>query len=330
MASEARDDRDGVTVETYHPSDYTPADWPVVSDVNESAQFIPSSFDTVAESIHEIDAMFADFGSGMQEPIELSKEAGDFDLQPVVEVDVEQVSAVSDRAETDVRDSLDVACEEKLQDLSRSDYDGVERDSGCSDLEDEVPPIQEAVPADGEASEDTSDKSLHINEGSLRSALEESYERGCVDARREVAAVQVQLEDRYRLLWEDMQTQLDESLRLNEMRAVDLALQVAKRLVGDVVEHQRGYIHHVIREAIKVAAGAEISSIRVSPRDYDFLKLADYGDSRKFISGAALKFISDESIRAGCVLVTSAGEVDYDLDGAWERIRSKAQQEPES
>ena len=32
---------------------------------------------------------------------------------------------------------------------------------------------------------------------------------------------------------------------------------------------------------------------------------------------------ADESIHMGCILVTSAGEVDYDLEKGWERIRSQ-------
>jgi flagellar biosynthesis/type III secretory pathway protein FliH len=32
-------------------------------------------------------------------------------------------------------------------------------------------------------------------------------------------------------------------------------------------------------------------------------------------------FVQDETIRAGCVVETSSGEVDFRLDQAWERIK---------
>jgi flagellar biosynthesis/type III secretory pathway protein FliH len=127
-----------------------------------------------------------------------------------------------------------------------------------------------------------------------------------------------------------MQIQLDEARQINEVRAVDLALQVAKRLVGDVVDHQRDYIYRVLKEAIKSAGGSTISAVRVSPQDFDFLKLDNYGEKSKFLNGEPLSFVSDESIRAGCVLVTTSGEVDFDLARAWERMRAKVVQEPES
>jgi flagellar assembly protein FliH len=182
---------------------------------------------------------------------------------------------------------------------------------------------------EAEQSEQSNVSAPQFDEAKVAEALSQAYERGCSDTRKEIDQVQQQLEERYSLLWEDMQAQLDEALHINERKAVELALQIAKRLVGDVVQDRRDYIQQVISEAIKMTAGAEISTIRVSPSDYEFLKLQGYGDTKKFIAGEAISFTSDESIKAGCVLVTSAGEVDFDLDKAWERIRAKVLQEPE-
>jgi flagellar biosynthesis/type III secretory pathway protein FliH len=316
MAAEVRDSDENVTVGTYRPSEYTQANWPVVNSPKEASEFVLTTFDRVSDATQEVDGMFADFGSAAKEAIELSREAGDFDLNPVIEVDVEHLSASPD------------LCEQQTQSAATDEDDIVgPKHVGDLELEDETAVAQLNMAKDNDAS---TGQIIQINEEQLKSALTESYERGCADTRLEVVSVQEQLEEHYRLLWEDMQSQLEEALKLNETRAVELALQLARRLVGDVVENQRDYILRTINEAMKVAAGAEVSAVRVSPRDYEFLKLADYGDPKKFISGQALNFISDESIRAGCVLVTSAGEVDYDLDSAWQRIRSKAQQESES
>lgn len=315
MAPVARDGKQGLTVDTYRPGEYIEATWHVVSDRKESLQFVPISFDRVAESTQEVDGMFADFTGASGGIIELSSEAGDFDLQPIGDHGFDRVSTASEMTEV-------APSGKDVEDDNKSTRAALRDD------------ILEAVSNPGShrpASESRMTQANYLADQVVQTGLDDSHhDYRLEELRREAVATQEQLEERYSLLWEDMQTQLEETQRLNEVRAVDLALQVAKRLVGDVVEHQRDYIHQVIHDAIKVASGAEISAIRVSPRDYDFLKLTNYGDSKKFLVGQPLKFVSDESIRAGCVLVTSAGEVDYDLDAAWERIRSKVQQEPES
>lgn len=302
MAPAARDHNLGLTVETYRPGEYTETTWQVVSDQRESAQFVPMSFDRVVETTHEVDQMFSDFGTASDGVIHLSSAAGDFSLQPIDELTVDHISVESETSDevlsskevADVNDSVAVAWhDDSIGAASISENQRSGQESGVTEV-----------------------------------ACSDHH--GVQELHQELLATQRQLEERYSLLWEDMQTQLEENRRLNEARAADLAFQVAKRLIGDVVEQQRDYIHQVIHEAIKVSSGAEILAIRVSPSDYDFLKLADYGESHKFANGDPLKFVSDQSIRAGCILVTSAGEVDYDLDAAWERIRSKARQEPES
>jgi flagellar biosynthesis/type III secretory pathway protein FliH len=325
MAPKASSEQERIRVDTYRPSEYTQEYWPVVSDARQANYFIPSSFDTIGESAPHVDEMFRTFDGMQKGPIELSRDAGEFDIQPVGEAVLEGLSEVVDPHGGENQDE-------------KQPFLGDQELSGIAEQNESTAGDEHITTADGSRleeesqaarSETCSDALTGVDEGRLRAALLESYERGCADTRQEVIAVQEQLEERYRLLWEDMHTQLDETLRLNEARAVELAMQVARRLVGDVVEHQREYINHVIHEAMKVAAGAEISAVRISPGDYEFLKLADYSAGKNVVAGNALKFISDESIRAGCVLVTSAGEVDYDLDRAWERIKSKAQQEPE-
>jgi flagellar assembly protein FliH len=120
-----------------------------------------------------------------------------------------------------------------------------------------------------------------------------------------------------------MQSQLDQLVKLHETKAVELALAVAKRLVGDVVDERRDYIQGVVSQAVQLANGSKILSVRVGPNDFEFLKLSQYAEQTRIILGEGVKFISDESIRAGCVLVTSAGEIDFNLDAAWERIKSR-------
>lgn len=349
------DSKEIVTVATYRPSEYIQAQWPVVRDEPQIQHFVPADFKQVGEAVYEVDAMFADFGAMPKEAIELSRDAGEFELKPAEETPVELEAALEMEAAPEITEEVLISdCSppisetlvsagptESDESVLHTTEEAVDQVGG--DTEEPVPSVEQPDDAQayeqqgaqhelGVVHEDVTEpvgSQVQLDEAKLREALQESYEQGRTDARQEVVEVQLQLEERYRLLWEDMQTQLDEALRLNEIKAVELALQVAKRMVGSVVENQRDYILQVIQEAIKLTAGAEISAIRVSPQDYEFLKLGEYGDKKKVVAGDPISFVSDESIRAGCVLVTTAGEVDFDLDKAWERIRAKALQEPE-
>jgi flagellar assembly protein FliH len=350
------DSEEMVTVARYRPPQYIQAEWPVVRNEPQITHFTPAEFEQVGEAVYEVDAMFADFGMMTKGAIELSKDAGDFELHPVaepsleVQADLVAGSTPENSEERLVVDSITAIPEQQevveglaegsrsirgaeAQNLAHSEQAVEEStpsvgDEGDTESHEHQGAQQEVEELQDEPNEQESSH-VQLDESALHAALQESYEQGRLSAREEVTQAQLQLEERYRLLWEDMQTQLDEVLRLNETKAVELAMQVAKRMVGNVVENQRDYIHQVIQEAIKLTAGAEISAIRVSPQDYEYLQLNQYGDKKKVVAGEHISFISDESIRAGCVLVTTAGEVDFDLDKAWERIRSKALQEPE-
>lgn len=330
MAPQQTLDEELVTVRSYKPGQYSKAEWEVLDDNHEGAKFVPAAFEAVEGATFQVDSMFADFGAPAQDCIELSKDAGDFDLQPVAATEfvgdatdeLSEASAVSEEQVESTEESLsnepeiDTASLEDIS-LDASDAEPVEEDSATNSSVHNPQELSQDNPA-------------QIDEEQLKQALQEAYDQGFAVARQELLEVERQLEQRYSLLWEDMQTQLDETLRVNEVRAVDLALQVAKRLVGDVVDNQRDYIFRVIKEAIKSAGGSTISAVRVSPQDFEFLKLDNYGDKSRFLNGEPLSFVSDESIRAGCILVTTAGEVDFDLARAWERMRAKVVQEPES
>jgi flagellar biosynthesis/type III secretory pathway protein FliH len=334
MTSHSTDTDETVTVATYRLPEYVPESWPVVSDEQHTSRFIPEEFSQVGEAVYAVDAMFADFGAKEDNTIELSSEAGDFELHPAVELSDEGDSAPVIEDVLDIsEDTPSISAPEVVEcfDSSAEAVDCVHPAEEDETSEEE--PLAQTEPLNVEHEQRLEDidsgSSMQLDEERLQEALSQSYEKGRLDGRQEVEEIQRQLEERYRLLWEDMQTQLDEALRSNEHKAVELALQVARRMVGGVIENQRDYIHEVIRQAIAVAGGAEISAVRVSPKDYEFLKLSEYGDTKKILSGRHISFVSDESIRAGCVLVTNAGEVDFDLDKAWERMRAKAVQEPE-
>ncbi len=147
-------------------------------------------------------------------------------------------------------------------------------------------------------------------------------EEGRNSARTEAEENLKALEARLSTTLDDMRVQISESLTTTEQKAAELALLIARKLIGSVVESSSDYILPIVKEAIALSGSAQIKHIRVSTRDYEFLqniKPAALGAE----SDAAWSFEADDSIHIGCVVVTTGGEVDLNLEQAWERIRAQ-------
>lgn len=149
-------------------------------------------------------------------------------------------------------------------------------------------------------------------------AFREAREATQLEANVRIEAIETQLAATV----EDLKTQVAEAIGAAEEKAAELALSVARKLMGAAVETTPDYFKTIIKEAIAAAGNADIRRIKVSPRDYEALKNIPPGD-RGAASGDGWTFEPDESIHIGCVVVTAAGEVDFNLDKAWERIRKQ-------
>jgi flagellar biosynthesis/type III secretory pathway protein FliH len=151
----------------------------------------------------------------------------------------------------------------------------------------------------------------------VKATLQQEIAAQCAAESEEKAMA---IEERYRAIIDDMGGQIRQEVEAVERRAVEFAIHVARKLVGTIVEINPEYVLEVIQEAVKVTGGAIIKAIRVSPQDLEFLKMLSPERQFKEFDGS-WSFQSDETIRAGCVVETSAGEVEFDLDKTWERIR---------
>lgn len=143
---------------------------------------------------------------------------------------------------------------------------------------------------------------------------------GASEAERISAQKVAQLEARLGATLSDMASQVKESSAVTEREAIDLALAISKKIVGFAVEINPEYIIPVVNEALSLAGGAAIRKVRVSPEDMEFIEIVGIGKHLKAFDGT-WQFEKDESIRSGCVVETSAGQVDFQLDAAWERIK---------
>jgi flagellar biosynthesis/type III secretory pathway protein FliH len=155
-------------------------------------------------------------------------------------------------------------------------------------------------------------------EAGRSSALEEGRAEAKTEADQRIKA----LEASYAGLIEDMNAQILERLGEVERQAVEFSMQVAKKLVGSIVELNPEYILPVVQEAMKLTGGATIKAIRVSPHDLEAIKSLSPERQFKEFDGT-WSFVADETIRQGCIIETAAGSAEYDLEKAWERIREQ-------
>lgn len=118
----------------------------------------------------------------------------------------------------------------------------------------------------------------------------------------------------------DLSNQLNNEIARVEQSSVELVLNIADKIVGASIEVNPEYILPIVKEAITLTGAATIKKILVGKDDFEFLTVL--GFDRQFKgNGAGWNFELDDSIRMGCIVETSAGEVDYQLDQAWERVK---------
>jgi flagellar assembly protein FliH len=298
-------------VRTFKPSSFQASEFEVVADGRLAVEFTVEQFAIVEGPVRTVDPMFEVYDDivarGEQFVVEVLP-----DLEPSsFEVDLE---IAEDRVE-DIAGSL-----EEVPDASSTEED-LQSVHPEQPLEQEVP----VVPA-------SEIELLHQRFEEERLALQAEHEKQLEELtttlQQELSAQMVAesdekvraIEERYRTIIDDMGTQIRQEVEGVERRAVELAIQVARKLVGTIVDINPEYILQVIQDAVKLTGGATIKAIRVSPQDLEFLKMLSPEKQFKEFDGS-WSFQQDDSIRAGCVVETSSGEVEFDLDKTWERIK---------
>ena len=171
--------------------------------------------------------------------------------------------------------------------------------------------------------EEEKPKGLVIPEEEYARVIADALEKGRTESATELKAQYDQqlnaMKERVQTVLQDLHKQFVERLATTENQAVELAVQISEKIIGFAVEINPEYIVKLIQEALKLAGTAEISLVRVSPQDMEFIEVLGIQKSVKEFS--EFHFESDETIKAGCVVETSAGEIDYQLDKAWDRVK---------
>jgi len=274
----------------YSPTPFSDASWVAIQKKESSSDFAPLLVETCGGGEQFADPFFADFTKLKQ--------------------------AEEKRAEGPSPEASALNLE--LEPLGMSHEESRHEESLSEGLSEESARSQEEEKAAEEA--------LRLQAAEYERRIEEAYVRGVEEGRTSAtaeaeAAIQA-LSESVATMLDDLKVQVAEHARATEEKGAELALVVARKLLGTIAAANKEYILPVIKEALSLAGSAEIRRIRVSPQDYEFLKRV----TPQGVPGsddAAWTFQADESVRMGCVVVTSAGEIDFDLDTAWERIRGQ-------
>ncbi|MGI6524326.1 MAG: FliH/SctL family protein [Bdellovibrionota bacterium] len=165
-----------------------------------------------------------------------------------------------------------------------------------------------------------------LTEAELEGVKKEAYDEGYAVASAEMNAKLQEQDEIYKQkmqeVFSDIQKQIEENLKTIERQTLDLALAISKKIIDDAVEINPEYIVDIINKAVALGGTAEVKTIRVSPQDFEFINLVGVGNSVKGFQ-ENWQFVADPTIKAGCIVETSAGEIDYQLDLAWERVQDK-------
>jgi flagellar assembly protein FliH len=333
------------TAQRVKPSSYTPAVWPVVESKEIDNSFEVDAYERLAQEHHISDPMFADFDAepvaGTSAAVEDQSVPSSADESEQIEQDLKVL--LNEQDTTIDNESISVVEEADLV-ASDESPEGIE---DASELVDEGEVVATAIDSDADAEEDISEpaeallvdtetenhEEIHQEHTVAEEAqvpADAAYAEGLAVGRAEMAEMKVHMEARYEELLADMRAQFKETLHNVERQAVELAFQVAQKLVGSTLDTDREYIRGIVAQALQAASGSEIITVRVSPQDFEFLSLNKVAEAIRAKQGGTWSFQSDDSIRAGCIVMTQAGEVDFDLDATWNRMREKVLRGPKS
>ncbi len=165
-----------------------------------------------------------------------------------------------------------------------------------------------------------------LTDDEIAAIKEEAYGEGYRKAKEELESAREELrnsfDERLNTILSDLQAQITDNLHLIEKQALELALGISKKLVAEAVDINPEYILNIIQEAVGLAGTATVKTIKISPEDYEFIEVMG---GTKAVKGFedSWEFVAEPTIKSGCVIETTAGEIDYRLDEAWKRIQDK-------
>lgn len=163
---------------------------------------------------------------------------------------------------------------------------------------------------------------------SVQKLIDEAFEAGTAAGREEAkgiaekkaAEVLVQATKRVAGLGDALKGAIEEMLAIAEKQAVLLALQVAKKILLTTAEVRPEYIGEVLSKGIAAIGSKDSFKIRLSPEDYEFVRVVGLDQELSKIEGH-MEFVADDAIKSGVVVESEFGHVDLQLESMWQQVK---------
>lgn len=166
-----------------------------------------------------------------------------------------------------------------------------------------------------------------------RRAWEEGYNRGLEEGRRagweagaaEARALREEAEN-YRLeskqLLEEVGKAYRETIAAAQDRLLELALEIAAKIVGRQVELHPETVLDIVRRAVLQVAEGQFYTIYAAPKDAEFLRQHREEILKELAAEVRLQVVADAGLKpGGCRVETENGFVDATVDTQLEEIR---------
>jgi flagellar biosynthesis/type III secretory pathway protein FliH len=156
-------------------------------------------------------------------------------------------------------------------------------------------------------------------ETAYRKGFEEGLVRGREEGNRQIEPAIELLREWGQIL----QAEKEELARRYESEVVELAFQIAERILGSEITTRPEAIVDVAKQALKKIVNVDEVVLRVHPDDQKILEESCGELSREVSSGKPLEFRADTSIaRGGCVVETESGMLDAQLGSQVDQLRA--------
>lgn len=166
----------------------------------------------------------------------------------------------------------------------------------------------------------------------LEEGSKESYDRGFADGhkkglnenRKKVDKALIDIEK----LTKKIVASEKDFLRQAEKRLVNLAIDIAKKIIGHEIKSDKDIVVHIVKESLKQVADKSKISILVNPDDLENIKThrRELMETDRDIE--ELEFTADPRIEPGeCFVETKAGSIDGRIDSQIDEIGRKFSQD---
>ncbi len=167
------------------------------------------------------------------------------------------------------------------------------------------------------------EEELKLRQEEVEKAKIEYYEKGkneaILEAKKEKELLENKFYSEIQTTLEDLKNQVKNHNETLEKEALNLSIAIAKKVLDQEIKMNPQYIVSIISKTLKNMEGTKIHEIKVSPESYDFLINLNLKEIFN-IGEESWNLVKDDSIKKGCVLETSAGEVNFNLDDTWNRV----------